>query len=164
LSFRASKEKSITDLTNVTFHIPMLEYRNNTWTWYDLAQAIRKGIYLLIIDILRAVIANTGALVNQKLFKKNHETIEENHDKPQTDSKKSNLLSTLLKRKKLDKHGDGSESGPARTSIVDGLDNMGSINSIESNSRSNDENGMPKSLDAKGKILFGKHYVLPGSQ
>jgi Golgi-body localisation protein domain len=43
LSYRGSKEKSLVDLSMVTFHLPTLEYRNKTWTWYDFLQSMKKG-------------------------------------------------------------------------------------------------------------------------
>lgn len=48
LSFRGSKEKSLIDLTGVIFHLPTLEYRNKTWMWYDVVQAVRKGNLYII--------------------------------------------------------------------------------------------------------------------
>ncbi|KAJ3358796.1 hypothetical protein HDU91_005109, partial [Kappamyces sp. JEL0680] len=63
LSYRGSKEKNFEDLNNFPFYLNTLEYRNKTWTWLDFLNAIKK-------DALRAALANTGALVREKLFKK----------------------------------------------------------------------------------------------
>ncbi|KAJ3415500.1 hypothetical protein HDV05_004702 [Chytridiales sp. JEL 0842] len=61
LSYRGVKEKNIEDLNLFVFRMPTLEYRNKTWSWHDLLTALKK-------DAIRAVLANTGALVREKLF------------------------------------------------------------------------------------------------
>ncbi len=43
------------------FHMPTLEYRNKTWSWYDFIEALKK-------DAIRVIFANTGALVREKIF------------------------------------------------------------------------------------------------
>ncbi|KAI8909298.1 golgi-body localization protein domain-containing protein [Powellomyces hirtus] len=63
LSYRGSKEKNIEDLFMFAFKMPTLEFRNKTWTWLDFLDAVKK-------EALRAVLANTGALVREKLFQK----------------------------------------------------------------------------------------------
>ncbi|KAI8818444.1 golgi-body localization protein domain-containing protein [Fimicolochytrium jonesii] len=63
LSYRGSKEKNIEDLYMFAFKMPTLEFRNKTWTWLDFLDAVKK-------EALRAVLANTGALVREKLFVK----------------------------------------------------------------------------------------------
>jgi hypothetical protein len=51
LSYRGMKEKNIEDLNKFTFLLPTLEYRNKTWTWYDLLQAVKKGN----VDLFRRI-------------------------------------------------------------------------------------------------------------
>eukprot|EP00842_Homolaphlyctis_polyrhiza_P002467 jgi/Hompol1/3220/HPOL_006407-RA len=63
LTYRGPKEKNFEDLHMFEFYLPTLEYRNKTWTWYDFVSAIKK-------DAMRAALANTGALVREKLFQK----------------------------------------------------------------------------------------------
>ncbi|KND00922.1 uncharacterized protein SPPG_04022 [Spizellomyces punctatus DAOM BR117] len=63
LSYRGSKEKNIEDLYMFAFRMPTLEFRNKTWTWLDFLDAVKR-------EALRAVLANTGALVREKLFQK----------------------------------------------------------------------------------------------
>ncbi|KAI9095836.1 golgi-body localization protein domain-containing protein [Phlyctochytrium arcticum] len=63
LSYRGSKEKNIEDLYMFAFRMPTLEFRNKTWTWLDFLDAVKK-------EAFRAVLANTGALVREKLFQK----------------------------------------------------------------------------------------------
>ncbi|KAJ3103149.1 hypothetical protein HDU97_010357 [Phlyctochytrium planicorne] len=61
ISYRGAKEKNIEDLNLFSFRMPTLEYRNKAWGWQDLFAAVKK-------DAIRAVLANTGALVREKLF------------------------------------------------------------------------------------------------
>ncbi|ORZ12269.1 golgi-body localization protein domain-domain-containing protein [Absidia repens] len=58
LSFQGTK--NIYDLQNFRFRQPNLEYRNKTWSWYDLLNALKK-------DFLRAVIKHSPALIKEKL-------------------------------------------------------------------------------------------------
>ncbi|KAI8337700.1 golgi-body localization protein domain-containing protein [Chlamydoabsidia padenii] len=58
LSFQGTK--NIYDLQNFCFRQPNLEYRNKTWSWYDLLNALKK-------DFLRAVIKHSPALIKEKL-------------------------------------------------------------------------------------------------
>ncbi|EGF79323.1 hypothetical protein BATDEDRAFT_89946 [Batrachochytrium dendrobatidis JAM81] len=63
LSYRGLKEKNLEDLHMFEFYLPTLEYRNKTWTWYEFVNAVKR-------DTMRAALANTGALVREKLFQK----------------------------------------------------------------------------------------------
>ncbi|CEH13033.1 Uncharacterized conserved protein [Ceraceosorus bombacis] len=44
LSFKGDKEKSITDLFDLVFHTPSVEYRNRTWGFVDLANQFKRDI------------------------------------------------------------------------------------------------------------------------
>ncbi|KAH6565211.1 hypothetical protein BASA62_007446 [Batrachochytrium salamandrivorans] len=68
LSYRGLKEKNLEDLHMFEFYLPTLEYRNKTWTWYDFVNAVKR-------DTMRAALANTGALVREKLFVKRKATL-----------------------------------------------------------------------------------------
>lgn len=50
------------------FHMPTLEYRNKTWSWYDFIEALKK-------DAVRVIFANTGALVREKIFQQKRKTV-----------------------------------------------------------------------------------------
>ncbi|KAJ3196568.1 hypothetical protein HK101_008480 [Irineochytrium annulatum] len=63
LSYKGVKEKNLEDLNRFTFRMPTLEYRNQTWSWMDMFAALKK-------DTIRAVVANSGALVREKLLKR----------------------------------------------------------------------------------------------
>ncbi|KAI9334430.1 golgi-body localization protein domain-containing protein [Obelidium mucronatum] len=69
LSYKGAKEKNIEDLNMFTFLMPTMEYRNKTWAWQDFFSALKK-------DAIKAVIHNSGALVQQKLFQKTSKTVE----------------------------------------------------------------------------------------
>ncbi|KAJ3024866.1 UNVERIFIED_CONTAM: hypothetical protein HDU68_007691 [Siphonaria sp. JEL0065] len=69
LSYKGAKEKNIEDLNMFTFLMPTMEYRNKTWAWQDFFSALKK-------DAIKAVIHNSGALVQQKLFQKTTKNIE----------------------------------------------------------------------------------------
>ncbi|KAJ3051417.1 hypothetical protein HK097_007555 [Rhizophlyctis rosea] len=73
LSYRGPKEKNLEDLYMFAFKMPTLEYRNKTWSWLDFLEALKK-------DASRAVLANTGALVRDKLFQKRKITGPEDVD------------------------------------------------------------------------------------
>lgn len=47
LSYKGEKQKSITDVYDLVFRAPMLEYRNRTWAYVDLANNFKRGEYLV---------------------------------------------------------------------------------------------------------------------
>ncbi|KAI8807606.1 golgi-body localization protein domain-containing protein [Cladochytrium replicatum] len=71
LSYKGLKDKNFEDLHNFSFKMPTLEYRNKTWTWYDFLNQVKR-------DAVKAVLANSGALIREKLMshgKKGHTNI-----------------------------------------------------------------------------------------
>jgi hypothetical protein len=61
LSYRGTKLRNIEDLSQFVFKLPTLEYRNKTWTTFEILEAIKK-------DVIRAVLSNTANLVKEKFF------------------------------------------------------------------------------------------------
>ncbi|KAJ3139419.1 hypothetical protein HK100_011560 [Physocladia obscura] len=59
------RERNFEDLNLFTFFMPTLEYRNKTWGWQDFFDHLKK-------DAIKAVLHNSGALVREKLLKKNN--------------------------------------------------------------------------------------------
>lgn len=53
-------ESNFEDVHEFVFRMPMLEYRNKTWSNLDLAIRLKK-------DIIRALISHTGAILQNKL-------------------------------------------------------------------------------------------------
>ena len=59
LSYKGRGERNIEDVHNFVFRMPVLEYRNKTWSNLDLALHLKK-------DIIRALISHTGAIIGNK--------------------------------------------------------------------------------------------------
>lgn len=59
LSYKGKGQRNVTDVHNLVFRMPTLEYRNKTWSNLDLAMALKK-------DVIRALISHTGAIVSNK--------------------------------------------------------------------------------------------------
>ncbi|KAL9128427.1 MAG: hypothetical protein Q9217_002889 [Psora testacea] len=59
LSYKGKGERNIEDLHNFVFRMPVLEYRNKTWSNLDLALRLKK-------DVIRALISHTGAIIGNK--------------------------------------------------------------------------------------------------
>lgn len=60
LSYKGRGERNIEDVHNFVFRMPVLEYRNKTWSNLDLALRLKK-------DVIRALISHTGAIIGNKL-------------------------------------------------------------------------------------------------
>ncbi|KAG0168982.1 hypothetical protein DFQ28_005286 [Apophysomyces sp. BC1034] len=72
LSYQGPKEKNIEDLREFVFQQPNLEYRNKTWSWYELISTIKK-------DFMRAALLNNStALLKEKLLIRRHHPRESN--------------------------------------------------------------------------------------
>ncbi|OQO14392.1 hypothetical protein B0A48_01268 [Cryoendolithus antarcticus] len=60
LSYKGKKgQRNIEDVHDLVFRMPMLEYRNKTWSNLDLALQLKK-------DVIRALIGHAGAIVGNK--------------------------------------------------------------------------------------------------
>ncbi|TVY21023.1 UPF0648 protein [Lachnellula arida] len=62
LSYKGKGERNIEDVNDFVFRLPMIEYRNKTWSNLDLALALKK-------DVIRALISHTGAIIGNKFSK-----------------------------------------------------------------------------------------------
>ncbi|KAL8732117.1 MAG: hypothetical protein Q9181_004062 [Wetmoreana brouardii] len=60
LSYKDRGERNILDLHNFVFKMPVLEYRNKTWSNLDLALRLKK-------DVIKALISHSGAIISNKL-------------------------------------------------------------------------------------------------
>ncbi len=60
LSYKGRGERNIEDVHNFVFRMPVLEYRNKTWSNLDLAMRLKK-------DVIKALISHTGAIIGNKL-------------------------------------------------------------------------------------------------
>ncbi|QSZ37132.1 hypothetical protein DSL72_009225 [Monilinia vaccinii-corymbosi] len=62
LSYKGKGERNLEDIHDFVFRLPMIEYRNKTWSNLDLALALKK-------DVIRALISHTGAIIGNKFSK-----------------------------------------------------------------------------------------------
>ncbi len=62
LSYKGKGDRNIEDVHNFVFRMPVLEYRNKTWSNLDLALRLKK-------DVIRALISHTGAIIGNKFSK-----------------------------------------------------------------------------------------------
>lgn len=62
LSYKGKGERNIEDVHNFVFRMPVLEYRNKTWSNLELALRLKK-------DVTRALISHTGAIIGNKFSK-----------------------------------------------------------------------------------------------
>ncbi|TVY47953.1 UPF0648 protein [Lachnellula occidentalis] len=70
LSYKGKGERNIEDVNDFVFRLPMIEYRNKTWSNLDLALALKK-------DVIRALISHTGAIIGNKFSKHRPNTAQQ---------------------------------------------------------------------------------------
>ncbi|KAI9257424.1 golgi-body localization protein domain-containing protein [Sporodiniella umbellata] len=64
LSYQGPKDKNIEDLRDFAFEQPTLEFRNETWSWFELMTSIKK-------DFMKAALLhNSTALLKEKLLRR----------------------------------------------------------------------------------------------
>ncbi|KAF3932880.1 hypothetical protein ABW19_dt0202976 [Dactylella cylindrospora] len=61
LSYKGRGDRNIEDIHQFVFRMPTLEYRNKTWSNFDLLVRLKK-------DVIRALISHTGAIIEHKMF------------------------------------------------------------------------------------------------
>jgi hypothetical protein len=71
LSYKGKGERNIEDVHDFVFRLPVIEYRNKTWSNLDLALALQK-------DVIRALISHTGAIIGNKFSKHRPNTAQQN--------------------------------------------------------------------------------------
>lgn len=59
LSYKGKGERNIEDVHDFVFRMPVLEYRNKTWSNLELALRLKR-------DVIRALISHTGAIIGNK--------------------------------------------------------------------------------------------------
>jgi Golgi-body localisation protein domain/RNA pol II promoter Fmp27 protein domain len=65
LSYKGKGDRNLEDLHDFVFRMPVLEYRNKTWSNLDLALRLKK-------DFIRALISHTGAIIGNKFHHRPH--------------------------------------------------------------------------------------------
>ncbi|KAL8969170.1 MAG: hypothetical protein Q9183_002122 [Haloplaca sp. 2 TL-2023] len=63
LSYKGRGDRNIEDVHDFVFRMPVLEYRNKTWSNLDLALRLKK-------DVIKALISHTGAIIGNKFSKR----------------------------------------------------------------------------------------------
>ena len=84
LSYKGKGERNIEDVHNFVFRMPLLEYRNKTWSNLDLALRLKK-------DVIRALISHTGAIIGNKFS--NHRPSKQQQLRLRENANSSMLLS-----------------------------------------------------------------------
>ncbi|KAI9362419.1 golgi-body localization protein domain-containing protein [Zopfochytrium polystomum] len=103
ISYKGLKEKNFEDLNMFTFAMPTLEYRNKTWSLRDVLEAVTK-------DAIRAVLANSAALVREKLFQRK--------DRPRREGQASDVSEDLQPSRLLDVPSLGVSSRGSDSSLL----------------------------------------------
>ena len=85
LSYQGRGERNIEDVHEFVFRMPVIEYRNKTWSNLDLALHLKR-------DVIKALISHTGALISNKLL--HHRPSKQQQSKLREVAYNSTLLST----------------------------------------------------------------------
>lgn len=85
LSYKGRGERNIEDVHNFVFRMPVLEYRNKTWSNLDLALRLKK-------DVIRALISHTGAIIGNKFH---HRPNKHQHTRLRDMATSSSLLPSI---------------------------------------------------------------------
>ena len=59
LSYKGKGDRNIEDVNSFVFRMPVLEYRNKTWSNLDLAMQLKR-------DVIKALISHTGSIIGNK--------------------------------------------------------------------------------------------------
>ncbi|KAI9885779.1 MAG: rRNA biogenesis protein rrp5 [Watsoniomyces obsoletus] len=85
LSYHGRGERNFEDLHDFVFRMPVIEYRNKTWSNLDLALHLKR-------DVIKALISHTGALIGNKLS--HHRPSKQQQSRLREVAHTSSLLST----------------------------------------------------------------------
>ena len=83
LSYKGKGDRNLEDLHDFVFRMPVLEYRNKTWSNLDLALRLKK-------DFIRALISHTGAIIGNKFHHRPHKQQSRLRGAPSTSQALSN--------------------------------------------------------------------------
>ncbi|EHL02627.1 putative UPF0648 protein C3H5.09c [Glarea lozoyensis 74030] len=111
LSYKGKGDRNIEDVHDFVFRLPMIEYRNKTWSNLDLALALKK-------DVIKALISHTGAIIGNKFTRYNAERPDNNDSsttgsrsiqEPAEETKSTGFVTAAFNRlkKKTEGHGNG---------------------------------------------------------
>lgn len=97
LSYKGKGDRNLEDVHDFVFRMPMVEYRNKTWSNLDLALALKK-------DVIKALISHTGAIIGNKFSKHRPNTAQ------QTRLRELATSSTVLTPSSQDSSHDNSDA------------------------------------------------------
>lgn len=115
LSYKGKGERNIEDVHNFVFRMPVLEYRNKTWSNLDLALRLKK-------DVIRALISHTGAIIGNKFSNKRPGKTQQGRLRelagsssllPNSNTVKNSLSSETSSIRDQSPRGDTEDSSPA---------------------------------------------------
>lgn len=106
LSYKGKGERNIEDVHDFVFRLPMIEYRNKTWSNLDLALALKK-------DVIRALISHTGAIIGNKFSKHRPNATQQHRLRELATS------STLLTPTQYDSSNDNSDASTFASSPIE---------------------------------------------
>ena len=115
LSYKGKGERNIEDVHNFVFRMPVLEYRNKTWSNLDLALRLKK-------DVIRALISHTGAIIGNKFSNKRPGKTQQGRLRelagsssllPNSNTVKNSLSSETSSIRDQSPRGDTDDSSPA---------------------------------------------------
>jgi hypothetical protein len=85
LSYKGKGQHNMEDVHDLVFRMPILEYRNKTWSNLDLALQLKK-------DVIRALISHAGAIVGNKFS--HHRPTKQQQSRLRQIANSSTLLNT----------------------------------------------------------------------
>ncbi|KAK3692192.1 mitochondrial protein from FMP27-domain-containing protein [Podospora appendiculata] len=101
LSYKGKGDRNIEDVHDFVFRLPLIEYRNKTWSNLDLALAFKSRI-------IKALVSHTGAIIGNKFSRHRPSTAQQSKLRELATS--SVLLATPMLPDSRDNSGDDSSS------------------------------------------------------
>jgi hypothetical protein len=138
LSYKGKGERNIEDVHDFVFRLPIIEYRNKTWSNLDLALALKK-------DVIRALISHTGAIIGNK-FSKHRPNATQQHR-----LREIATSSTLLASPSYDSSNDNSDASTFASSPIDSRHSEPRRSFASSLNRPNTSSNSVASLHSSGR-------------
>lgn len=150
LSYKGRGERNIEDVHNFVFRMPVLEYRNKTWSNLDLALRLKK-------DVIRALITHTGAIIGNKFANHRPKKNEQNRLRDLANS------SSLLPNANTLGNSTSSETSSIhdRSPHNEYRDSRGSLASLPSSQLARTDSFANKSRYSALKNGNGQHFEAP---
>ncbi|KAG0648865.1 non sense mediated decay [Hyphodiscus hymeniophilus] len=154
LSYKGKGERNIEDVHDFVFRLPMIEYRNKTWSNLDLALALKK-------DVIRALISHTGAIIGNKFSKHRPNTAQQSRLRELASS--STLLAPASNENSYDNSDASSTFGTSPTDTRRSERERSPRRSFASSSGT----GLARSISASSSVYSlpspGRSHTFPAS-